>query len=96
MKDGMKVAAELAAQGYLLELLLLNLVHSQSNPASLMKEIRFQLESQVHADFSSLGQVHPAFPADKGFVDATLAALRLVFDRIDGQLHNPAPPKYSA
>jgi len=95
-KDIINLKAGLAAQGYLLETLLLNLVHSQPNPASLIQTIRFQLEAQLRSDMARIGQVFPGIAATQELGDATMHCLHASLDRIAGQFENPAPEKYKA
>lgn len=95
-KDIINIKAGLAAQGYLLETLLLNLVHSQPNPASLIDTMRFQLEAQLRSDMERIGQVFPGIDATQDLGDATMRCLHASLDRIAGQFENPAPEKYNA
>lgn len=91
-----KLMAGLAAQGYLIELLLLQLVHQQAEPVHVLDTIRFQLETQLRSDAARLAETYPGISATPARVAATTAALNACLDRIAGQFENPAPPKHFA
>ncbi len=95
-KEILAITSGLAAQGYLLELLLLNLVNSQQNPSNLIRVIRFQLEAQLRDDAQRIGEVFPGIGATKELLDATMASLNNSLDRIAGQIDNPAPARHNA
>lgn len=95
-KELLTVTAGLAAQGYLIELLLMNIAHQQSDPLGLIEKMRFQLETQLHSDVSRLGEVFPGIGATQALCDATKGCLNMALDRVAGQFENQPPPKYHA
>ena len=92
----MNITAGLVAQGYLLELLLLNMAHQQESPTSLIETIRFQLETQLRSDAQQIGEVFPGIGATEELCAAATACLNATLDRVAGQFENPLPPKYHA
>lgn len=91
-----KTQAMLLAQGLLIELLMLNLVNNQANPAQLIETIRFQLAAQLHEDAARFLPAPPAKAAGEALVVDAHHLLNGLLDRLKGQFLAPAPPKYSA
>jgi hypothetical protein len=91
-----KTQSMLLAQGLLIELLMLNLLNNQANPARLIETIRFQLAAQLHEDAARFLPEPPAKAAGDALVADAHHLLNGLLDRLKGQLLAPDPPKYSA
>ena len=94
--ENLNLQSSVIVQGYLLELLLLNLVHHQKEPLATLEHIRFQLRTQLAADLQQ-GLVSGLPEASADLLRASLdGALSVMLDRVAGQLLADEPPKYQA
>lgn len=93
MKTDHHIEAAIVVQGYLMEILLGTIVSSQPNPLQTLDHVRFQVRTQLEDDLRQ-GRFSARVSTElKQAIDAALSAS---FDRVEGQLTNPAPPRHDA
>lgn len=90
------VRAQLIAQSYLLEMLLMNLVKDQPAPVQVLEQMRFWLAAQLNADAPRWATAAGSDAEGQSLVHAATSQLETLLDRVAGQFENPRPTLHSA